>query len=92
MTTQILVVNERPEEVDTALSWLREQGYTVTLTTSGDQARQLIKDAAPDLILADTESPEVDGTALLPLAAAGQEYCRSSNHPSDCLTAGRCTG
>jgi PAS domain S-box-containing protein len=64
MTTQILVVNERAEEVDTALSWLREQGYTVTLTTSGDQARQMIKEAPPDLVLADTESPEVDGAAL----------------------------
>ncbi len=64
MTTKILVVDSKPEEMDPILRWLQQEGYQITLTTRGEPAPQLAEQIQPDLIFLDTALPDVDGVEL----------------------------
>ncbi|MBW3624428.1 MAG: hypothetical protein KY468_13565 [Armatimonadetes bacterium] len=44
---QVLVVDDRPEEVDTLLTYLRRQGWRVEYASSGEEALQKVKADPP---------------------------------------------
>lgn len=58
---QILVVDDSTKNLQLVSNVLYENGYNVTITTSGIQALESIKSQIPDLILLDVHMPEMDG-------------------------------
>jgi PAS domain S-box-containing protein len=64
MTTRILIVDDRLEELDTALAWLRQDGYEVITATRSDEALRLVELTPPDLVLVSLVMPGLDGRAV----------------------------
>jgi len=76
MTTKILVVDSKPEEMDPILHWLQQEGYQITLTTNGEPAIQLAEQIQPDLIFIDTAMPDVNGVELCRLVRRTSSLAR----------------
>ena len=57
----ILIVDDKPENVKLLLTLLRKQGYKVRGVTSGKMALQAVKHMPPHLILLDVMMPKMDG-------------------------------
>ncbi len=57
----ILVVDDKPENLQLLIDMLGHQGYKVRPVISGSMAFMAIDAAAPDLILLDVDMPEMDG-------------------------------
>src|SRR5258707_7940661 len=64
MPTRILVVDDKPAEIEPVLSWLRQEGYEVALTDRAEQGLALSEQARPDLMLLDTLMPGMNGIEL----------------------------
>jgi DNA-binding response OmpR family regulator len=60
----ILLVEDDPETVGTLARALQSVGYRVILADTGAEARSLIEQAHPDLILLDLMLPDTDGLVL----------------------------
>ena len=60
----ILVVDDVPSNLQTLAAMLEIRGHTVRSASSGAQALEAIKQAAPDLILLDIMMPDMDGYAV----------------------------
>jgi len=60
-TNRILVVDDTPPNLQMLSSTLRDEGYQVSVATSGRQALELVGRLRPDLILLDVMMPEMDG-------------------------------
>ena len=57
----ILIVDDRPENLQVLSQMLTESGYGVRAVTSGKMALMTVERALPDLILLDVMMPEMDG-------------------------------
>ena len=62
---RIVLVDDDPHVVKYLKKALEESGYDVTATTSGMQARTIVKERVPDLLILDLNMPEPDGFDLL---------------------------
>ncbi|KLU65945.1 phytochrome-like protein cph1 [Desulfosporosinus acididurans] len=58
---EILLVDDTPEHIETAVMMLRESNFKVRIATKGSTAFKLIEQHPPDLILLDVYMPEMDG-------------------------------
>jgi len=57
----ILIVDDNPQNLQLLGSIIYEQGYNVSISSSGVHAIQSISQQSPDLILLDIQMPEMDG-------------------------------
>src|SRR5690348_16110294 len=63
-TTTVLVVDDEPIVRDVVIRYLRHAGYQTQEAADGDEARRLIADAEPGLVVLDVMLPGTDGLAL----------------------------
>jgi len=61
MSTQILVVDDTPQNVKLLADLLTAKGYAVVTASSGVQALEKVEKEAPDLVLLDVVMPEMSG-------------------------------
>lgn len=61
----ILVVDDEPDIRQLVREILEEEGYRVRTAATGEQARSLVRETEPNLILLDIWMPDVDGITLL---------------------------
>lgn len=61
MAQTILVVDDDQDMVYIITEFLKKHGYTVQAASDGERALELIKDSAPDLIIADLTMPKMSG-------------------------------
>ena len=64
-TANILVVDDDPAIRENVAEALAQRGHNVTVAASAEQARRLILDSRPDLLLLDRKLPDADGVDLL---------------------------
>lgn len=57
----ILIVDDRPKNLQVLVNILRKEKYKVAVATEGKQALSLVEEHHPDLILLDIMLPELDG-------------------------------
>jgi two-component system KDP operon response regulator KdpE len=62
---RILVVDDQPKVLRFIEIALRVRGFEVTSTTSGEEALELAKSSAPDIMLLDIIMPGLDGFEVL---------------------------
>lgn len=60
-----LVIDDEPDLGDALAEMLRDEGYAVDVTRSGEEAKRLIAEHSYDAILSDLRMPGVDGPALM---------------------------
>ena len=63
-TSEILIVDDVPDNIRLLSTILTHQGYTVRKALSGKMALKSIEISPPDLILLDINMPEMDGYEL----------------------------
>jgi len=61
MTARILIVEDAVQNIQTLSAILKEQGYQISVATTGQQALGVLARVRPDLILLDVMMPEMDG-------------------------------
>jgi DNA-binding response OmpR family regulator len=61
----ILVVDDEPHIGELYRSELEDEGYAVTVATSGQEAFVVIDENPPDLIVLDIQMPGMDGIEML---------------------------
>lgn len=61
LAANILIVDDRPENLRLLSQMLAEQGHTVRAVTSGARALAAVRTTLPDLILLDIRMPQLDG-------------------------------
>jgi two-component system sensor histidine kinase/response regulator len=61
---EILIVDDSPEQIETAVHALKSSNYTVRVATKGSSALKLLEKRSPDLILLDIFMPQMDGFEL----------------------------
>ncbi len=61
MNNRILIVDDVPANIQVLVSVLKEDGYQISVATSGRQALELVGKVRPDLLLLDIMMPEMDG-------------------------------
>ena len=57
----ILIVDDKPENIKLLVNLLRDQGYKVRGVTNGEMALKAVQHMHPDLILLDVKMPIIDG-------------------------------
>lgn len=62
---QLLLVDADTRSLRVLEVSLRKAGYNVTVATDGEEALRCVESAPPDLVLADTKLPKLDGYALV---------------------------
>ena len=62
---QILLVDADPRSMRVLEVSLRNEGFSVTTATDGEDALDKLEFAAPDLVLTDTNLPKLDGFLLV---------------------------
>jgi diguanylate cyclase (GGDEF)-like protein len=71
----ILIVDDKPENLRVLSSMLSEQGYKVRAAISGSLALRAAQSAPPDLVLLDVLMPEMDGYEVCRLLKQDQRTC-----------------
>jgi adenylate cyclase len=61
MTSRILLIEDEPMNIQALSAILKEQGYQISVATTGQQALDLLQRVRPDLILLDIMMPGIDG-------------------------------
>lgn len=77
--TTILLVDDQPLCREPIAQVLRRRGYRVLVSSDGEHATGLLRDAAsngklPDLILLDVDMPGMDGLTLLRIVRRNPDY------------------
>jgi len=80
-TTRLLVVDDEPALREPLAEYLIRQGFAVRQADSGAQARSLLQDELPDLVLLDIMMPGEDGLSLC------RHLAEAHNIPTILLTA-----
>ena len=57
----ILVVDDVPANLDVLIEILEEEGFRISVATSGERALRVVSQTKPDLILLDVMMPGIDG-------------------------------
>jgi DNA-binding response OmpR family regulator len=65
MTAMILVVEDDPAMARSLTKALESSGYGVTIAPTGGEARSVVEQVHPDLILVDLMLPDTDGLVLI---------------------------
>jgi two-component system KDP operon response regulator KdpE len=60
----ILVVDDEPQITRVLMTTLTSHGYAVRTAADGDEALQVMRDWAPDLLITDLSMPKMDGLEL----------------------------
>ncbi|HZB96136.1 MAG TPA: response regulator [Herpetosiphonaceae bacterium] len=63
--TRILVVDDQPELAELIRTVLGEEGYIVSICTSGREAMRMIEQEMPSALILDVMMPETDGFEVL---------------------------
>ncbi|HJU64782.1 MAG TPA: diguanylate cyclase, partial [Gemmatimonadaceae bacterium] len=58
---RILIVDDKPDNVEVLRARLEANGYRTVCATDGERALKLVADSPPDLILLDVMMPQMDG-------------------------------
>ena len=74
MTTRILIVDDHPANLKLAADVLRSEGFGVETAQDADEARSILEQRVPDLILMDIAMPGMDGLTLTRLLKAQSRY------------------
>ena len=61
----VLMVDDETDFLEPVAFWLKSKGYAVTTLTSGVEAVEHIKHAAPDVVFLDINMPGIDGIETL---------------------------
>ena len=69
----ILVVDDEPQITRVLKTTLASHGYSIRTARDGDEAVQLMKEWAPDLLITDLRMPNMDGLALCRHVRANSE-------------------
>ena len=72
--TRVLFVDDSPAIRQSALSALQDEGYSVKLACDGFEALACVVQWAPDIILADTMMPGLDGYQMCALLKSNTDY------------------
>ena len=73
----ILVVEDNPTLLMGIQSILEVEGYSVVTATNGVHALQVLEQVQPDLIVADTMMPKMDGYAFYRAVRERPEWTQS---------------
>jgi two-component system, sensor histidine kinase and response regulator len=71
---EILIVDDTPEQIETAMYVLKSNNYKVRVATKGLTALKLLEKQVPDLILLDIFMPGIDGFELCKLIKANEAF------------------
>ncbi|WP_242833863.1 response regulator [Desulfosporosinus sp. OT] len=71
---EILLVDDTPEHIETAVTVLRENNFRVRIATKGSTAFKLIEQHQPDIILLDVYMPEQDGFEICRIIKTESDY------------------
>jgi CheY-like chemotaxis protein len=71
---EILLVDDTPEHIETAVTVLRENNFRVRIATKGSTALKLIEQHQPDLILLDVYMPEMDGFQICRIIKSNTDF------------------
>ena len=71
---RVLLVEEDPVQADQIVKWLEQANARVTHCVDGDAAREALIRESPDLILADTRLPRLDGLSLARLVRQDSRF------------------
>lgn len=61
----ILLVDDKKDFRDTMEIWLKSEGYTVEVASSGEEAIEIIKKDGKKVVLLDIKMPKMDGIETL---------------------------
>lgn len=71
---EILLVDDTPEHIESAVAVLRDNNFKIRIATKGATALKLIKQHPPDLILLDVYMPEMDGFEVCKIIKSDSDY------------------
>lgn len=71
---EILIVDDTPYQIETAMYVLKSNNYKVRVATKGSTALKLLEKQVPDLILLDIFMPEIDGFELCKLIKSNETF------------------
>src|SRR5579859_50475 len=64
MPTKILVVDEKPHQIEPILRWLRQEAFDVILVSHAEEAPNVAEQAQPDLMLLTVENDGLGGISI----------------------------
>lgn len=70
----ILIVDDTPEHIETAVVVLRANNFNVRVATKGNTALKLLEQHIPDLILLDIYMPEMDGFEICQMIKSDPKF------------------
>ena len=73
MTAKLLVVDDEPRTAALTAELLRRAGYDVDVASSGGEALERVRVAAPDLMLLDYEMPDMEAPEVLDSLRSGAD-------------------
>ncbi|RCX13537.1 histidine kinase/DNA gyrase B/HSP90-like ATPase [Anaerobacterium chartisolvens] len=71
---EILLVDDTPEHIETAVTLLRQNNYRIRIATRGSAALRLMDRRCPDLVLLDVYMPEMDGFEVCRLLKGNEAF------------------
>ena len=74
MAAKILVVEDNPMNMELVTDLLKAKSFEVLQATAVPEAREILRETKPDLILLDIQLPEFDGLALAKELQADPRY------------------
>jgi CheY-like chemotaxis protein len=74
MSARILIVDDHPANLKLASDVLQSEGFGVETAQDAEQARSILEQRIPDLILMDIAMPGMDGLTLTRLLKAQSRY------------------
>lgn len=76
MAARILIVDDNPTNLKLASDVLASEGFAVESARDAEEARRLLAQRLPDLVLMDIALPGMDGLTLTRLLKAEARYAR----------------
>lgn len=70
---KVLIVDDDPNILMSLEFLMRKNGYNVLIARNGTEARELVKENLPDLLLLDIMMPDVDGYQICKEVKAGSK-------------------